>query len=323
MARPRVFVSSTYYDLKHIRHSLDIFIEGLGYDTILSEKGNIPYSHDRPLDISCYEEVNNVDIFVLIIGGRYGSEVSSTTDPKEKKEFYDNYESITKKEYETALEKDIPVYILIESNVYTEYGTYLKNKNNKDTRYAHVDSINIFHFIDEIVAKKIGNPIETFEKFDQIEQYLKEQWAGLFRDFINKKSEQKQIKTLTDEIEGLRELNKTLKKYMETILQSGKGDKSVIDSEDERLNYLKVKREIENNGYRKYLERNTAIDTDMFINIMKRAHTAEDFIKEIPESRRDTVTEDLLHFDALHYINDIRELLGLPPYKELRKKNND
>ena len=35
MARPRVFVSSTYYDLKHIRASLENFIESLGFDAVL------------------------------------------------------------------------------------------------------------------------------------------------------------------------------------------------------------------------------------------------------------------------------------------------
>lgn len=78
MARPRVFVSSTYYDLKHVRASLDLFIESMGYDSILSEKGDIAYTHDRPLDDSCYRETETADIFVLIIGGRYGHEASPT-----------------------------------------------------------------------------------------------------------------------------------------------------------------------------------------------------------------------------------------------------
>ena len=68
MAKPRVFVSSTFYDLKHIRSSLDIFIESLGFEPILSEKGDIAYSPDHPLDESCYREVQTADIFVLIIG---------------------------------------------------------------------------------------------------------------------------------------------------------------------------------------------------------------------------------------------------------------
>ncbi len=78
MARPRVFVSSTYYDLKHIRSSRENFIESLGFKAILSEKGDIAYTPDIPLDESCYSEVENSDIFVIIIGGRYGSEKSGS-----------------------------------------------------------------------------------------------------------------------------------------------------------------------------------------------------------------------------------------------------
>ncbi len=73
MASPRVFVSSTYYDLKHLRSALDAFIAGLGYEGVLSEKGDIAYAPDAPLDDSCYRAAEQADIFVLIIGGRYGS----------------------------------------------------------------------------------------------------------------------------------------------------------------------------------------------------------------------------------------------------------
>ena len=52
MAKPRVFISSTYYDLKHVRSSLENFVESLGFEAILSEKGSITYSHDIPLDES-------------------------------------------------------------------------------------------------------------------------------------------------------------------------------------------------------------------------------------------------------------------------------
>lgn len=37
MAVPRVFVSSTWYDLKYIRENLKYFIRGLGYEPVLAE----------------------------------------------------------------------------------------------------------------------------------------------------------------------------------------------------------------------------------------------------------------------------------------------
>src|SRR5258708_25830766 len=182
MARPRIFVSSTYYDLKHIRSSLENFIEALGYDSVLSEKGDIAYSPEIPLDESCYRVVRNTDVFVLIIGGRYGAERSESRNQPLPKTFFDRYDSITKEEYKSAVEKDVPIYVLIEKSVYSDFETYLKNKPNTTIEYAHVDSVNIFHLIEDIRAEPRNNPIYQFDKYAEIEFWLKEQWAGMFRD---------------------------------------------------------------------------------------------------------------------------------------------
>ena len=146
MARPRIFVSSTYYDLKHLRSSLENFVKSLGFDAVLSEKGKIAYTPDVPLDESCYREVGTADIFVLIVGGRYGSEVSATRTAL-LKTFFDRYNSITRGEYNAALDRDVPTYVLIERSVCAEYETYLKNKDNNEITYAHVDSVNIFDLL--------------------------------------------------------------------------------------------------------------------------------------------------------------------------------
>ncbi len=41
MAKPRIFVSSTYYDLRHVRDNLQEFINGMGYEHVLFELGDI------------------------------------------------------------------------------------------------------------------------------------------------------------------------------------------------------------------------------------------------------------------------------------------
>ena len=41
MAIPRVFISSTYYDLKYIRNDIESFIKNLGYEPVLHEKNKI------------------------------------------------------------------------------------------------------------------------------------------------------------------------------------------------------------------------------------------------------------------------------------------
>ena len=133
MAKPRVFVSSSYYDLRHIRNSLENFIESLGYEGVLFESGDIPFRHDQPLDESCYDEVSICHIFVLIIGGRYGSPASDQAEltQAEKDKAYKKYNSITEKEYKAAREKDIPIFIFVEQNVLSEYQTFKKNRKEK------------------------------------------------------------------------------------------------------------------------------------------------------------------------------------------------
>ena len=168
MAKPRVFISSTFYDLKHVRSSLETFMVTLGYDPVLSEKGSIAYSPDVPLDESCYREAKACDIFVLIMGGRYGSEVSQSAGP-EAKGFYERYESITRKEYESALERGIPIYILLDKSVYSEYETFKRNRDNQTIKYAHVDSVSVFGFIDYILSRPRNNPVYHFELSTEIE----------------------------------------------------------------------------------------------------------------------------------------------------------
>src|SRR5438105_2338732 len=134
MAQLRVFVSSTVHDLKYLRSSLGAFVEVLGYAAVLSETGRVAYDPGQPLDESCYREVQTCDIYVLIIAGRYGSEVS-TTRTGESRTFYDYYDSITRKEYQAAIDKKMPIYILIERSVDAEYYTYRKNRENQDIKY--------------------------------------------------------------------------------------------------------------------------------------------------------------------------------------------
>lgn len=99
MAKPRVFISSTFYDLRQVRQDLDQFIMSLGYEPIRNEEGDIPYGKDAELEKYCYDEIKNCDILVSIIGGRLGSE--SVIGPY----------SISQIELKTALKENKQIYI--------------------------------------------------------------------------------------------------------------------------------------------------------------------------------------------------------------------
>ncbi|MDP1845332.1 MAG: DUF4062 domain-containing protein, partial [Candidatus Moranbacteria bacterium] len=53
MPPPRVFVSSTCYDLKYIRENLRYFIERMGYEPVLSEEGDVFYDPAMHTHDSC------------------------------------------------------------------------------------------------------------------------------------------------------------------------------------------------------------------------------------------------------------------------------
>lgn len=209
MAIPRVFISSTCYDLKHIRESLKYFVRTLGYEPVLSDEGDVFYSPVSHTHDACLKEVETCQIFILIIGGRYGSN------------FKDSEQSITNHEYRSAISLGIPVFALVEDGVYSDNHLFISNKSKNPSFYENidypsVDSIMVFDFIDEVKRKVENNAIQSFKDFTDIEGYLKKQWAGMMYDFIvNKKSEKSSSLTnnlldkltmATKKTEGLLEL---------------------------------------------------------------------------------------------------------------------
>jgi hypothetical protein len=69
VANPRVFISSTCYDLRYIRENLKYFVRTLGYDPVLSEEGSIFYDPKTHVQDALLLEIPNCQLFVLIIGG--------------------------------------------------------------------------------------------------------------------------------------------------------------------------------------------------------------------------------------------------------------
>lgn len=252
MAKLRIFVSSTYYDLKHIRDNLKAFIDGFGYEPVLYESGDITFKHYETLDDACYNEIKNCHMQVLIIGGRYGSEVSKTKSAKQRKppvkendtdDIYKEYNSITRQEYKTALEQNIPVFIFIEKQVLAEYETYKKNVDNQTIKYAHVQNVNVFKLIEEIHSRLTGNFIRGFEKFEDISDWLRIQWSGMFADFLKNDKDKIEIESLSAKIDELSAVSNALKKYSEELLRSAEPEKSegIIEGENRKFQDEKIK----------------------------------------------------------------------------------
>jgi hypothetical protein len=163
---PSVFVSSTFYNLKQIRADLKDFITTLGLTPFISEYDSFPIDPTLPAVENCMKVVQeDADIFVLIIGGRYGT-------IKEGK-------SVTNMEYLKARAKGIPIYVFIEKSVLNVLPLWIANPNNDFS--AMVDSTKLFEFV---IAVRDTDAVWTipFETAQEINEGLRNQLAYLFMD---------------------------------------------------------------------------------------------------------------------------------------------
>lgn len=214
MARPRVFISSTYFDLRVVRADLERFIKEIGYEPVLFERGHVPYEKDKPLEDSCYREISGCDVLIAIIGGKHGTQSK------------DERHSITQRELKTAIDLGKQIYVFLEKPVHAEFKTYLANKDVVGFRPSSVNDIRVFQFIEEIYGLPAGNPIEAFEISDEIIRYLREQWAGLFQRLLQESARQKEINI----IEGLQTTAATLNQLVTFLTyEKSKGSEAIHD----------------------------------------------------------------------------------------------
>ena len=151
----------------------------------------------------------------------------------------------------SALDNNVPIYICVDSQVHAEYQTFLKNRNNADIVFAYVDSINIFLLLEEILLQRRNNALTTFARYSEIEDWLRDQWAGIFRDMLKRITQSQQLSSLSIQISELSEINRTLRTYLDTFMQSVSPDetKGLIQSESQRLNEIQRETQVLQNNF--------------------------------------------------------------------------
>lgn len=170
---PVVFVSSTCYDLKQVRADLkDFFETNYGFQAMLSEFDSFPVEPCVGTFENCLNNVDkSADIFVLIIGTRYGY-VTETG------------KSITNLEYLHAKAKGIPIFVFVEKQLYNQLKIWETNKTGNFS--AVVDNPQIFEFVADIY-KESQQWIYTYETVRDITMTLKHQLALIFSDGLTYK----------------------------------------------------------------------------------------------------------------------------------------
>src|SRR5688572_5064678 len=101
---PNAFISSTILDLHYLRDAIKDLIEALGYNPVMNEYGSIPFLPNMSVEAACYKAVSECQLFILIIGKRYGSVMNNDL-------------SVSHNEFRAAVNHKIPVFTLIDKEV--------------------------------------------------------------------------------------------------------------------------------------------------------------------------------------------------------------
>ncbi|WP_330959075.1 DUF4062 domain-containing protein [Photobacterium sp. 53610] len=223
MAIPKVFVSSTCYDLQEERAQLERFIINYGFNPVLSEYSGVYYDVDAHTHDSCVNEVAHCDLFVLIISGRYGGKFQGG-----------NGESITQAEYNKARDLGLPIFTFVKADVHSAQHYYKENIRANDESFAkqitypaiakQSDSVSIFKFIDSVHRSSTNNGIETYQSFSDIEKHLKKQWAGMFFSFLQKRKDQDKVENILFAVDKLVGTTTTLESLVENLHNESVGE---------------------------------------------------------------------------------------------------
>ena len=162
---PNVFISSTMYDLRELRAQIGEFVEGLGWNPVMSEYDSFPIDPDRSTIENSRRNVReNADILVMVVGARYGS-IDAAAD-----------KSVTNLEFVEAQARGLPTYVFVSRDVLAQMRVW---EAAPDADYSSiVDSPRVFEFIESFRG---GGETWTFEfsTAQEIVSTLRQQFAYL------------------------------------------------------------------------------------------------------------------------------------------------
>jgi hypothetical protein len=129
---PKVFISSTYYDLRPVREELESYLLDLGYSPVLFESAAPLPGISAPT--SALRHASQADICCLIVGSRYGS-------------MMDTGISWTHEEFRAARDLLKPIFTFVQKETLVTYELY-RTRENKS--FWVDEELKLFALIDEI-----------------------------------------------------------------------------------------------------------------------------------------------------------------------------
>lgn len=225
MPSPKVFVSSTCYDLGVARELLRSFLLRLGYEPVMSEYSDVLYDPRTHTHTSCLQEVPNADMVVVLIGSRFGGKIvpealSSVDLEALVKSSFDvtvleepEKLSITQLEVLKAIDAGVPVFAFVDEKVMHDHHVYQKNKELVERiKFPSIEKSEsaryIFEFINFLQHRNKGNSVTKFGKVEDIEIHLRKQWGSLFQRLLREQrevvSESRKMFSISEQIDDLK-----------------------------------------------------------------------------------------------------------------------
>ncbi len=187
MAAPRnhikVFIASTVYNFQNELNSIYNMLDNFGYDVYSSHKGTFLTNSKLSNLKNCTNGVDDCDVFVGFIRPSYGSGILE----KDGK-------SITHYEFETALTRDIPRFVMADYRVAFTRSLLRKaivrekkseinlNSSNVAFNDNNIMDIRCVQMYEEMIKDKMpplkrkGNWVQEYINLDEIRLYLESQF---------------------------------------------------------------------------------------------------------------------------------------------------
>ena len=166
---PKVFVSSTFYDLRSVRQDIEDHLQGLGLEPVLFENAAPLPNISAPF--SALRHASQANICLLIVGSRYGSHNS------------DNGISWTHTEFRLARDLKKPIFTFIEQETLTKYDL-ARSRPMSDLWTS--EEKELFSFIDEL--SNFGSRF-SFSNIIDLKKTITFHFAAYFGYLIKKYSD--------------------------------------------------------------------------------------------------------------------------------------
>lgn len=205
--RPWVIsVLSTSYDLKECREFVISQLKSKGVTVSAFEEPDFPVESKMHSHDSCLVALSRADIAILIINKRSGGAYYNREDKKV-------YESITAKEFSTAIKEQKPIFTFVVEKAWDERHIYkeqlkkyrdslsthkMSRRNNKkakrdfDEKYkcSYVENVSTIDFIDQIQyayeSNKVSNWIDTFTAKEDLLEKIVGKLKGYSRKLVER-----------------------------------------------------------------------------------------------------------------------------------------